>query len=726
MEKLDFAERTARQYHIDNAEAQAPTFEWIWHITNGQSSFSQWLQSDEPIFWIQGKPGSGKSTLMRYLSCENQKVEKLLKSSSQSSWTTADFFFDFRASQGMANNLEGLLRSLSIQIMDNYPRIDFNVKHLSDRLDTSLKASNLSMLKQIFTELLCRLPENLCVFVDGLDEYQGTMAELLGYLKSLLYDVRGTKMLKMCLASRPEPVILLALKFQPGLTMHEHNRKGINRYVSAAIRNVRFSSLTETRLLKVSSVVARKADGMFLWARFALDEIIKSDAAGETPDELEIRLDALPSDMDEMYVNIFKRMRLQDHRDAQILFQLICCYSRHEPSIRQIKEAYAMASNRFQNSEMKNPGGSIEDFRKRIRAKTGGLLEETAGSKYPGQRYNTIKTIHRSVNSFLDREGWLTNLSVDGRRLTSPESLWVYVCCKYLEHLFGKQRLPMDDTDDTEDTDNNIRRSLFEHAKADLFEYARVMEHDHEESSFQHLETVSNAVWSKFSCQFPLLDERQHYTRESIYVDWETIKQYQETQPWHLMVEQGLHLTVEEALRTEKYVLCPNKCDIQLVLRSWQTENNWLSYNKNVGPYKQLLSVIINKGILANADDIIECLSRGKAVFLELFLRSWPSGKIRLDRSNTFVPDEVIKRDRYDTRNHTYAGQCVGPLWELARGDTHDGDFELILDFLLDRGEDLNEICGPGGTMLHALIIGFSYESDRLVMKISESLCTVA
>ena len=28
-----------------------------------------------------------------------------------------------------------------------------------------------------------------------------------------------------------------------------------------------------------------------------------------------------------------------------------------------------------------------------------------------------------------------------------------------------------------------------------------------------------------------------------------------------------------------------------------------------------------------------------------------------------------------------------------------------MLDFLLKRGEDLNEICGPGGTILHALIV---------------------
>jgi hypothetical protein len=50
-------------------EAHAKTFRWIFEPPSpGQdwADVSQWLQGkDTPIYWITGKPGAGKSTLMR-------------------------------------------------------------------------------------------------------------------------------------------------------------------------------------------------------------------------------------------------------------------------------------------------------------------------------------------------------------------------------------------------------------------------------------------------------------------------------------------------------------------------------------------------------------------------------------------------------------------------------------------------------------------------------------
>jgi hypothetical protein len=55
-------------------EAHEQTFAWILQPNHGEtesewSDFAQWLQEGEGIFWINGKAGSGKSTLMKYSTC---------------------------------------------------------------------------------------------------------------------------------------------------------------------------------------------------------------------------------------------------------------------------------------------------------------------------------------------------------------------------------------------------------------------------------------------------------------------------------------------------------------------------------------------------------------------------------------------------------------------------------------------------------------------------------
>jgi polynucleotide 5'-kinase involved in rRNA processing len=52
-----------RSQEIDRTRGK--TFEWIW--TNSALGFESWLEGKNTLFWISGKPGSGKSTFMKYI-----------------------------------------------------------------------------------------------------------------------------------------------------------------------------------------------------------------------------------------------------------------------------------------------------------------------------------------------------------------------------------------------------------------------------------------------------------------------------------------------------------------------------------------------------------------------------------------------------------------------------------------------------------------------------------
>jgi polynucleotide 5'-kinase involved in rRNA processing len=65
--------------HEEIQEAHQETFEWIYHspMEDGDpwASFIEWLRTGDSIYWINGKAGSGKSTLMRYL-YDNRRTKK--------------------------------------------------------------------------------------------------------------------------------------------------------------------------------------------------------------------------------------------------------------------------------------------------------------------------------------------------------------------------------------------------------------------------------------------------------------------------------------------------------------------------------------------------------------------------------------------------------------------------------------------------------------------------
>src|SRR5437764_519812 len=93
LKSLFFDALESRQEHITPASDN--TFEWIW--SNRSLRFTEWLKSGHGAYWISGKPGSGKSTLMKFLS-ESPRVRTIIAPSLR--WPQQDpvvvaHYFDF-------------------------------------------------------------------------------------------------------------------------------------------------------------------------------------------------------------------------------------------------------------------------------------------------------------------------------------------------------------------------------------------------------------------------------------------------------------------------------------------------------------------------------------------------------------------------------------------------------------------------------------------------------
>jgi predicted ATPase len=80
-----------KKTHRSITDSHKGTFDWA--FSRNGPGFVEWLESDASLYWINGKAGSGKSTLMKFIA-EDSKLKKHLKVQDPSlDLLCAKFFF---------------------------------------------------------------------------------------------------------------------------------------------------------------------------------------------------------------------------------------------------------------------------------------------------------------------------------------------------------------------------------------------------------------------------------------------------------------------------------------------------------------------------------------------------------------------------------------------------------------------------------------------------------
>ena len=182
---LHFRSITDRRTTIPKAYHR--TFQWIYRAPESDQkpwdSFTGWLQHGRGCYWINGKAGSGKSTLMKYIHGDPRTEEALSKWSCGSELLVGSFFFWY-AGSSLQKSQAGLIRSLLFDILSRKPEL---IPVLFPNICRSILATQLPNqfelsfveLKKAFMTLVNSIPKALKVFflVDGLDEYEGDLKD---------------------------------------------------------------------------------------------------------------------------------------------------------------------------------------------------------------------------------------------------------------------------------------------------------------------------------------------------------------------------------------------------------------------------------------------------------------------------------------------------------------------------------------------------------------------
>lgn len=281
------------------------------------------------MFWIKGKPGCGKSTLMKYIFEDNRTRIHLHTDQIRRSDAVclAGFFFYARGTS-VQKSLIGLLRSILIQILECFPSLMSiaSPKHWvtvsnQSSLREDLPTWSPGDLRQALKRLLGQtdVSGNICLFIDGLDEYEGDHEDLVVFLEDLISSSYGQRLkLKACIASRPLLIFEHHFNTHQGLCMHDLTAGDIRAYVTSALETSEgLKHLQKTHKAEVRKLVddlVNKANGIFLWMRLAVKSMRQGLQDGDRVSELQVRITEIPPDLYDFYKAILCGIKSRQYR----------------------------------------------------------------------------------------------------------------------------------------------------------------------------------------------------------------------------------------------------------------------------------------------------------------------------------------------------------------------------------------------------------------------------
>lgn len=229
--------------------------------------------------------------------------------------------------------------------------------------------------------------------------------ELVNLIKDACSD-----QVKICLASRNP--LSDAFVDVPEISMHSLNRAGIEAFAFHTMQKFFDPKSGNERagLENLAQDIAQNSEGVFLWARFVLFEMIDGKAEGENQAALHRRLEGVPPELTDVYSRIFQNRAASEKEESGTMLRLICS-SKRTLTVTELFEAMNIARSDEQDSHHDFSESYSEVLEKWILAITGGVLETftgciQAGPKTDRRNFRYVQTIHRTIQTYLDMRGW--------------------------------------------------------------------------------------------------------------------------------------------------------------------------------------------------------------------------------------------------------------------------------------------------------------------------------
>ncbi|KAH7139810.1 hypothetical protein B0J13DRAFT_68001 [Dactylonectria estremocensis] len=370
--------------------------------------FERWLNNvshkdGDNLIWLRGKPGSGKSVLMK------EAFRQITLKQRSLGFCTAAFFFNAKG-EPLEHSHVGLLRSLLYQLLPHYrqhlPEFCkvWEEKGKAECLADSDLPWEESVLKSLLITIFSDRPAKKAkILIDAVDECDADdYWRLIHFMRELTSPVSKTQGgLSVCMSGRFFPV----LHFFIPIIVDDRNGHDIEKYVDQRFEYTIATSGTAWTL-PLRKKVLDLSGGVFLWVVLVVDDLIKKWGEGKSLQYLLGRLGVVPQELETMFAEMFTGLDLETKPLTLRLFQWATLATKplrlHEwhHILAFIKEPPPLSLKAWGNSI--EVTGDDEQLERQIKSLSRGLLQVSTMSAAEEQQDKAyeVMSVRAGAGSF--------------------------------------------------------------------------------------------------------------------------------------------------------------------------------------------------------------------------------------------------------------------------------------------------------------------------------------
>ncbi|KAH8886968.1 hypothetical protein GQ53DRAFT_796482 [Thozetella sp. PMI_491] len=407
---LEFASQPSRFRSI--AKAHHETFLWLFEAASSQKKLEYWLKSGSGIFWVSGRPGSGKSTLMKFLASHPRTLEALKTWADHSPIITADHYF-WSPGTPMQKSQQGLLQTILLQIYQQNPTLIEQTCGPRWKSSARSEAWEVSELNEVLLQIAAHptLQTKFCFFIDGLDEYEGDHMDLCEVLTKLV----SSGNIKLCLASRPWNVFegYFGHNEASKIYIHQLTRQDIRNYVGSQLsEHFRWKTISGKdygrRASDLIETTTERAKGVFLWVFLVTKQLREGLTNFDSVSDLWRRLESFPTELEPFFKQMLDSVDKIYHQQASGALLITLGSEKPQPSM-----IYHFHELEYPDENYVAEITEIQQMTKcRLDARCRGLLQVVE---------KKVEFLHRTVADFLRIGEMPAYLSAKKKPYFNPE-----------------------------------------------------------------------------------------------------------------------------------------------------------------------------------------------------------------------------------------------------------------------------------------------------------------